>query len=84
MTVPSASVGRSHRITSRTSRDPARVVALRDARRRILLREIIAGVSHERVTHEWLALQSGIPLPYLRWRYPTIEDLVRTLDESWV
>jgi len=75
--------GRRYPVRSRSAPDPSLVTAQREARHRQALRSLIGGaLPPGGLTHEWLADQSGIPVGYLRWRYPTIGDLVRTLDTA--
>ena len=78
---PRRSQGRMYRVRSRSTLDPAVVAARREARRQHALRALLSGaLPPGGVTHEWLANESGIPLEYLRWRYPTIEDILRMVD----
>ncbi len=51
---------------------------LRWAAREIRRRTMIAGAVGELgagVTHEAVAQHTGIPLGFLRWAYPTVDDL---------
>jgi DNA-binding transcriptional regulator YbjK len=54
--------------------DPVRMRALREVRRRGLVAEVVDRLSDE-ATHERVAAATGLPLGYLQWAYPTLDDL---------
>ena len=64
--------GRVNSVVRRS--DPVRVRAVREMRRRILVEETVSRLG-EASTHERVAHATGLPLGYLRWTYPTVEDL---------
>jgi hypothetical protein len=51
-----------------------RIRALRETRRRRLIAEVVSDLGGDS-TYEKVAAVTGIPLGYLRWTYPTVEDL---------
>jgi hypothetical protein len=57
------------------------VAAARAVRRTAQIREALR-VREEPLTHEWLAEQTGVPLGYLRWRFPVLDDLHHELGKA--
>jgi hypothetical protein len=51
------------------------VAAARNVRRLETLIILAALANPLELSHDWLAERSGLPLGYLRWRYPTVADL---------
>jgi DNA-binding transcriptional regulator YbjK len=70
-------------------RDHRALAADRAARRSALIREaLISGAAQPAEgraapTYEWLAAETGVPLGYLLWRFPVLDDLRRELDGGW-
>lgn len=68
-------------------RDYQAVAAARSARRTALLREALRvresrpAADGQPLTYEWLTEQTGVPLGYLRWRFPVLDDLRSELGE---
>jgi hypothetical protein len=54
--------------------DHRTVAAARAVRRAALIREALR-VRQAPLTHEWLAEQTGVPVGYLRWRFPALDEL---------
>jgi hypothetical protein len=67
--------GRWGRVRLLPSPDHRTVVAARAARRTAQIAETIRGADPTVITHGWVAEQSGVPVGYLTWRYPTVADL---------
>lgn len=63
----------------RTRVDHHAVAAARSARRTALIQGALADAGGSPLTHEWLAERTGVPLGYLRWRFPAVDDLLREL-----
>jgi hypothetical protein len=55
------------------------VAAARGVRRTALIREALLTAGGSPLTHEWLAERTGVPLGYLQWRFPALDDLLREL-----
>jgi hypothetical protein len=51
------------------------ILQRREARRSALLTAIVGSLAPGELTHETVAELSDVPVGYLRWRYPTVEDL---------
>jgi DNA-binding transcriptional regulator YbjK len=66
----------------RARADHQAVATARSARRTALIREALAAPGGSPLTHEWLAERTGVPLGYLRWRFPAVDDLLRELGGS--
>jgi hypothetical protein len=54
----------------------------REAKRSARLAAIVASLSPDELTHETVAELSGIPVGYLRWRYPGGDDLAAITSAS--
>ncbi|UUW91425.1 hypothetical protein [Pimelobacter simplex] len=54
--------------------DPTQVRAVREVRRRRLIAEVVSDLGGES-TYERVATATGLPMGYLRWTYPTLEEL---------
>ncbi len=57
----------------------AEVIQERDARRTAALVDVVAEVGRsegqETITHMLVAERVGVPLPYVQWKYPSVENL---------
>lgn len=58
-----------------TVRDETTAVLRRAMRREESIRSAIRGAAEYDVDHEAVSAVTGLPVGYLKWRYPTIEDL---------
>lgn len=62
------------------------VVQERDARRMAALVAVVAEVGRseglEMITHMMVADRAGVPLPYLQWKYPSVENLRAAAEAS--
>lgn len=67
--------GRWGRVRLLPSPDHRTVAAARAARRTALIAETVRRADPSALTHGWVAEQSGVPVGYLTWRYPTVADL---------
>jgi DNA-binding transcriptional regulator YbjK len=67
-------------------RDPAEIVRERDARRTAALAKCIKEINGDTeahgLTHSFVAERVGIPVQYVRWKYPSIEHLLALADAS--
>jgi hypothetical protein len=54
----------------------------REAKRSARLAAIVASLSPDELTHETVAELSDIPVGYLRWRYPRVDDLAAITSAS--
>ncbi|HJV99592.1 MAG TPA: hypothetical protein VJ617_10920 [Arthrobacter sp.] len=61
-------------------REPAELLRERDARRTAALaqsiRELSRGAGPQGVTHTLVAERIGVPVQYVRWKYPSVEHLL--------
>jgi len=67
--------GRWGRVLVLPSPDHRKVAAARASRRTALIAETVRRADHGALTHGWVAKQTGVPIGYLNWRYPTVADL---------
>lgn len=69
-----------HKPKQKRRREPAEVVRERDARRTAALahcvREMSSGEGPHEVTHTRVAERVGVPVQYVRWKYPSVEHLL--------
>jgi len=64
---------------TRTRPDHHAVAVARSLRRAALIREALLVAPGSQLTHEWLAERTGLPLGFLRWRFPVLDDVQRGL-----
>jgi hypothetical protein len=64
--------GRVHRIRSP---DHRAIAAARADRYAALIAETVRSADPRTLTHVWVAEETGIPVGYLTWRYPTVANL---------
>jgi hypothetical protein len=68
----------------RPRREPAEVIRERDARRTAALaqcvRELNTGSETRGLTHGLVAERLGLPVQYVRWKYPSVEHLLRMAE----
>jgi hypothetical protein len=61
-------------------REPAEVIRERDSRRTAALaqcvRELQRGNDSPGLTHSLVAERVGVPVQYVRWKYPSVEHLL--------
>lgn len=61
-------------------REPAEVIRERDARRTAALarcvREVWGSNDPQALTHSLVAERVGVPVQFVRWKYPSIEHLL--------
>lgn len=69
-----------HRQKRKHRREPADLLRERDARRTAALaqsiRELSRGAGPQGVTHTLVAERVGVPVQYVRWKYPSVEHLL--------
>lgn len=69
-----------HKQKQKRRREPAEMLREREARRTAALtqcvREMSRGEGRQGVTHSRVAEHVGLPVQYLRWRYPSVEHLL--------
>ncbi len=56
-------------------KDVTEILDRREARRSARLSAVVASLPPDELTHESVAELAGVPLGYLRWRYPSAGDL---------
>jgi hypothetical protein len=72
--------GGNRRSAQRKTRPDHRTVAVaRSLRRSAVIQEALLAAHGSPLTHEWLAEQTGLPLGFLQWRFPVLDDLRREL-----
>lgn len=59
-------------------REPAEVIRERDERRTAALAQCVWEMhgSKQRLTHTLVAERVGVPVQYVRWKYPSMEQLL--------
>lgn len=64
-------------------REPAEVLRERDERRTAALAQCVREMrsSKHRLTHTLVAERLGVPVQYVRWKYPSMEELLE-MDEA--
>ena len=67
--------GRWGRVPRVPSPDHRVVAAARAARYAALIAETVRRADPSAITHSWVAEQTGVPVGYLTWRYPTVANL---------
>lgn len=63
-------------------KDVNEILDRREARRSALLAAIVASLPPDELDHETVAQLADIPVGYLRWRYPSPDDLAATTSAS--
>lgn len=66
---------RGRRPAPRVPKDVNEILERREARRSARLAAVVASLPPDELTHESVAELAGVPLGYLRWRYPGVGDL---------
>ena len=65
-------------------REPAEIKRERDLRRTAALaqcvREMNSGNESQGLSHSLVAERVGVPVQYLRWKYPSVEHLLAMAD----
>ncbi|WP_461855281.1 hypothetical protein [Arthrobacter sp. C152] len=72
-----------HKPKRRQRRDPAEIIGERDARRTAALAQCVREMSGDGpagVTHSRVAERVGVPVQYVRWKYPSVEHLLAIAD----
>jgi DNA-binding transcriptional regulator YbjK len=54
----------------------------REARRSARLAAVVASLSSDELTHQTVAELAHVPVGYLRWRYPSADDLAAVTSAS--
>jgi hypothetical protein len=54
----------------------------REAKRSARLAATVASLSPDELTHETVAELANVPVGYLRWRYPSADDLAAVTSAS--
>jgi hypothetical protein len=70
----------NHKQKQKRRREPAELLKARDARRTAALTQCVrelssSGVPQE-LTHTLVAERVGVPVQYMRWKYPSVEHLL--------
>lgn len=63
------------RVTRAAAGDHRAKARARAARRTELIAQAVLDAQPHQLTHQWVALCTGIPVGYLTWRFPTVDDL---------
>jgi DNA-binding transcriptional regulator YbjK len=66
----------------RAPKDLNEILERREAKRSALLATIVASLSPDGLTHETVAELADVPVGYLRWRYPSADDLTAVTSAS--
>lgn len=59
----------------RAPKDVNEILDRREAKRSARLAAVVASLSADQLTHETVAELADVPVGYLRWRYPSADDL---------
>jgi riboflavin kinase / FMN adenylyltransferase len=54
----------------------------REAKRSARLAAVVASLPPDELTHETVAELAAVPVGYLRWRYPSADDLAAVTPSS--
>lgn len=69
-----------HKQKQKRRRGPAELLREREARRTAALtqclREMSSSEGPQKVTHALVAEHVGVPVQYVRWKYPSVEHLL--------
>jgi hypothetical protein len=63
-------------------KDVNEILDRREAKRSARLAAIVASLSPDELTHETVAELADVPVRYLRWRYPSADDLAAVTSAS--
>jgi Riboflavin kinase len=68
--------GRRHRVGRARGIDRNARADVRNARRLAAIAQVVRDTEPHRVSHPLVSERTGIPLGYLRWRFPSVADLI--------
>jgi riboflavin kinase / FMN adenylyltransferase len=71
---PSMATGRRHRVGRGGGIDRAARADARNARRMAAIAQVVRDTEPHRLSHPLVSERTGIPLGYLRWRFPSVTD----------
>ena len=74
--VPGMAAGRRHRVGRARGIDRAARADVRNAQRMAAIAQVVRDTEPHRVSHPLVSERTGIPLGYLRWRFPSVADLI--------
>jgi len=66
---------------SRAPKDVNEILDRREAKRSARLAVIVASLSPDKLNHETVAELADVPVGYLRWRYPSTDDLTAATQD---
>lgn len=72
---PESRPARRRVVRSATQPDQRAKLRARAAARTELIARAVLDAKPHQLNHEWVAGRTGVPLGYLTWRFPTVEDL---------
>ena len=72
---PAAAAGRRHRVGRARGADRAARADARNAQRIAAIAQVVRDTEPHRLSHPLVSERTGIPLGYLRWRFPSVADL---------
>jgi len=66
----------------RAAKDVNEILDRREAKRSARLAAIVASLPLDELTHKTVADLADVPVGYLRWRYPSADDLAAVTQSS--
>jgi hypothetical protein len=75
MAAPFMATGRRHRVGRAGTIDRAARADARNAQRMAAITQVVRDTEPHRLSHPLVSERTGIPLGYLRWRFPSVADL---------
>ena len=76
MGAPGMAAGRRHRVGRARGADRAARTDVRNAQRMAAIAQVVRGTEPHRLSHALVSERTGIPVGYLRWRFPSVADLI--------
>jgi hypothetical protein len=73
---PGTATGRRHRVGRARGADRAARADARNAQRLAAIAQVVRDTEPHRLSHPLVSERTGIPLGYLRWRFPSVADLI--------
>lgn len=73
---PVMASGRRHRVGRARGIDRAARADVRNAQRMAAIAQVVRDTEPHRLSHPLVSERTGIPLGYLRWRFPSVADLI--------
>jgi hypothetical protein len=71
-----------HKQKQKPRREPAEVIRERDERRTAALAQCVRELNNNKqgLTHALVAERVGVPVQYVRWKYPSVQQLLEMAE----